>query len=183
LTKNKAILFSLVSTLAVYGSLCAATKITESYKHIDDIIKNLTRSSKDEDPKALLAEYAAAYRLPLELVTAVAKMENLKDWENNDAVSTKGALGIMQVIPKYHIGKGKTCDGIVSNWTELVGKANRRNNIHCGVKVLRSCVDSAMKSRMNTEDKIELAIMTYNNSRAYAKSVVYTALAERLGGV
>lgn len=184
--KAKLIGKSLMAALVVTGAGTCVKSGMDFYASLPTMLKNYKKifvtTKKDEDPLLLLKVYSDYYNVPRELSLAVAKQENLKDWENNDAVSNKGAVGIMQIIPKYHVGPGKTCSGIVSNWTELVGKEHRRENINCGIKILRTCLDYSFKNKTikSIDEQIDSAIMGYNNSRSYAKAVVYSALMERI---
>jgi hypothetical protein len=143
---------------------------------------NLTfKGTPFESPDTLLKEYASLYGVPEELAFSVAYHENYNDWESNSIRSSKGCLGIMQVCPQYHVGPGRTCEGIADSPSDLVGPTNRRNNIHCGVKFLSLCLKKAFRasSTKTTKDKLIEALMGYNNSRSYALEVLSGALEYR----
>jgi len=130
--------------------------------------------------EATISKYARQYNVPENLVLAIARHENLKD-RGNDARSSAGALGIMQVMPGYHVGAGKTCP-FLRSWADLVGPKNIDENIHCGVRVIAACMRDASGIR-RPQDYARKIVWCYNHDQKYVDSVVYSFLAAELGKV
>ncbi len=98
---------------------------------------------------SIVKKYSDRYHLDWPLVLAVMKQESQFD---EDAVSRKGAYGLMQIMP------------LTQN--ELVGKLGvtdaeaPRNNIRAGIYHLRTLFRAFPKA--DKEDRIKLALAAYN---------------------
>jgi membrane-bound lytic murein transglycosylase F len=97
----------------------------------------------------IVKKYSDRYRLDWPLVLAVMKQESQFD---RDAVSRKGAYGLMQIMPITQ--------------SELVGKlgvtdaAAPRNNIRAGIYHLKTLFKAFPKA--GKEDRTKLALAAYN---------------------
>lgn len=72
------------------------------------------------------------------------------------------SIGVMQVIPGFHI---KTCG--LSSYADLFDK---RVNITCGLKVLKSCLDYNAKEA-KTSARFRRAFVCYNGDEKYADAI------------
>jgi membrane-bound lytic murein transglycosylase MltF len=93
--------------------------------------------------------YAERYNLDWRLILAVMKTES---GFSPDAVSCRGALGLMQIMPVTAEHLARTLD--------LRDVVEPINNIHGGVYYLRQLYD--MFSDATGRDRIELALAAYN---------------------
>ena len=94
------------------------------------------------DPKRVIAEMAAVYGLPEKFVASVARAES--DYRP-EAVSRKGAIGVMQLMP----GTAREL-GVDPN--------NVRENIEGGTKLLRDL----LVQYQNGPDQVRKALAAYN---------------------
>ena len=113
-----------------------------------------TEKTIDVDPglseyTGIVRKYSDRYHMDWPLVLAVMKQESQFD---EDAVSRKGAYGLMQIMPMTQ--------------SELVGKLGvtdaeaPRNNIRAGIYHLRTLFRAFAKA--GKEDRMKLALAAYN---------------------
>ncbi len=103
-----------------------------------DILKQ-TFASMTEDMDAIFEEAASRYQVPVNLLKAVAKAESNF---NSDAVSSAGAMGVMQLMPGTAQSLGVT------------DPFDARQNIMGGAKYLKQNLDKF--------GDVELALAAYN---------------------
>lgn len=96
----------------------------------------------ETDPKKVVAEMAEQYGLPEKFVSSVARAESAF---NKSAVSPKGAIGVMQLMP----GTAKEL-GVDPN--------DVRQNIEGGTKLLRDL----LIQYQNDPDQVRKALAAYN---------------------
>ncbi len=165
---------------AVEAKTIASAWASEVMSEIDESITRV-RIVPMEPPIAdvdeAIEDAAKEFNVPVSLMYAIAKNENYKD-KLNDARSPKGALGIMQIMPKYHVGQGRTCPWL-RTWADLVGPKNIRNNVRCGAKYLRVLMDRYEKVREPAKFA-RAVIFDYNRDYTYVDNVVYTYLGEEM---
>ena len=94
------------------------------------------------DPKLVIAEMAEQYGLPAKFVSSVARAESAY---RMDAVSPKGAIGVMQLMPGTARELG-------------VDPSDVRQNIEGGTKLLRDL----LVQYQNDPDQVRKALAAYN---------------------
>lgn len=94
------------------------------------------------DPKQVIAEMAEQYGLPAKFVASVARTESAY---RMDAVSAKGAIGVMQLMPGTARDLG-------------VDPSDVRQNIEGGTKLLRDL----LVQYQNDPDQVRKALAAYN---------------------
>ena len=94
------------------------------------------------DPKLVIAEMAEQYGLPAKFVSSVARAESAY---RTDAVSPKGAIGVMQLMPGTARELG-------------VDPSDVRQNIEGGTKLLRDL----LVQYQNDPDQVRKALAAYN---------------------
>lgn len=99
-------------------------------------------ASKPNEPKQVIAEMAEQYGLPVQFVASVARAESAY---RTDARSSKGAIGVMQLMP----GTAKKLG---------VDPHNVRQNIEGGTKLLRDL----LIQYQNDPDQVRKALAAYN---------------------
>jgi soluble lytic murein transglycosylase-like protein len=125
-----------------------------------------------------------SHGMPEELLKAIITVESGGD-PNNEAsrfeprVEAKAknrakatSWGVMQVIPYFHLGKGKSCDGIAETWSDLVGRKNIETNIKCGLAALSSCW---VKQKAESEsERLKKSLDCYNGdpTGTYSKKIL-----------
>ena len=95
----------------------------------------VARHNKD-DARAIVKytmKWAKQFNLDPKLILAIQKEESRFD---KYAISTAGALGLMQVIPKWHLDKIVDAKKLTGN-PELF---NIETNIYLGVRVIHDCL-------------------------------------------
>ncbi len=83
-------------TLTIICLLLLSALVAVGWVRIDELI---TKTNYPLEYKALVEENAEKYSVPKELIYAVIKCES--DFKS-DAVSSKGAVGLMQIIPSTY---------------------------------------------------------------------------------
>ena len=115
-------------------------------KPIAAVIVNAQAVAKPEaprtDPKLVIVEMAEQYGLPAKFVASVARTESAY---RTDAVSAKGAIGVMQLMP----GTAREL-GVDPN--------DVRQNIEGGTKMLRDL----LVQYQNDPDQVRKALAAYN---------------------
>lgn len=116
-------------------------------------IKNSTSSEemkKFETNIALFQKYAGDYDFDYLMITAQAYQESLLDQSKRNP---SGAVGIMQVIPKY----------AAASPINIPNVGTAENNIHAGVKMLRNIEDTYFNDpKVDHLNKTLLVFASYN---------------------
>jgi membrane-bound lytic murein transglycosylase MltF len=116
-------------------------------------VKNSTSAEelkKFQQNVALFQKYAAEYSFDYLMIAAQGYQESLLD---QDRKSPVGAVGIMQVIPKYAAAKPISIPDV----------ATADGNIHAGVKMLRNIQDTYLKDPgLDQLNRTLLAFASYN---------------------
>ena len=97
---------------------------------------------KAAEPREVIAEMAAQYGLPEKFVSSVARTESAY---RTNAISPKGAIGVMQLMP----GTAKDLG---------VDPTDVRQNIEGGTKLLRNL----LVQYQNDPDQVRKALAAYN---------------------
>lgn len=100
------------------------------------------KPAEPADPKRVIAEMAEQYGLPASFVASVARAESAY---NPNAVSNKGAIGVMQLMP----GTAKALG---------VDPSDVRQNIEGGTRLLRDL----LLQYQNDPDQVRKALAAYN---------------------
>ena len=118
-------------TFTILGILVVAALVATLWERVDDAFLRKTHPQKYAES---VEKYAAEYDVPESVVYAVIKTES---GFTPDAVSLKGAIGLMQITPDTHpngyvlIAKNdKSSEVVIANFREIRGhyKANNNNN-------------------------------------------------------
>ena len=130
----------------------AASDVVEFIEEVDApkpitaVIVNAQPVAKPEaprtDPKQVIAEMAEQYGLPAKFVASVARTESAY---RTDAISPKGAIGVMQLMPGTARELG-------------VDPSDVRQNIEGGTKLLREL----LVQYQNDPDQVRKALAAYN---------------------
>lgn len=131
---------SSITEAGILQQLQSSQSVSTSTSGIEfsDILKQ-TFASMTEDMDAIFEEAASKYQVPVNLLKAVAKAESNF---NSDAVSSAGAMGVMQLMPGTAQSLGVT------------DPFDARQNIMGGAKYLKQNLDKF--------GDVELALAAYN---------------------
>ena len=134
-----------VSTLAA-ADVVEFLEETDAPKPVAAVLPQIQPVIKPEafkpDPKQVIAEMAEQYGLPAKFVSSVARTESAY---RTDALSPKGAIGVMQLMP----GTAREL-GVDPN--------DVRQNIEGGTKLLRDL----LVQYQNDPDQVRKALAAYN---------------------
>ncbi|MGC3974021.1 MAG: lytic transglycosylase domain-containing protein [Nitrospira sp.] len=111
--------------LAVAGCLIALMP-PASRVAFDPVMKDVTRRPVAEPIASLIATYAEQYALDPALLQAIIKVESNF---NSDAVSSKGAIGLMQLMP------------LTAAAFHVLDPFDPKDNIRAGAALLRGLLD------------------------------------------
>ena len=188
------LLFALV---AIYGSSIWFSSnpgaISRAFNHsFQDkepqvLIEERVSYRDKEDPRLeeVIGEAAQRYQIPQGLLYAIAKVES-GIRESNDSVRSEGHLeakhgemnsksyGVMQIMG---FNAASLCS--LSSWSELVGPKNLQNNVDCGARILKKCMDRArrplgFKADRKGSEVFTNALNCYNGDKTgvYAQKVL-----------
>lgn len=129
-----------------------------------------------EPVEEVVADLSQVYKVPRLLARAIIQQESGKN-RTNDAVRYEPRLeakyhsrtltasyGLFQVIPIFAKG---ICQ--LDSWSDLVGPKNVRENVDCGLRMLRKCYDHQHGS---DAQKWKAAAACFNGSQEYAEQVM-----------
>lgn len=120
---------------------------------------NINRSQAQKIVEAI-QRWSNKYQLDEKLVLAVAKVESNF---HHHAISSSGAMGIMQIIPSWHKDKIKEARSTLGN-PEVF---NINTNVYLGTRILNDCIERF--------SKIRKALMCYSgNTKGYDDKVLAT---------
>lgn len=141
------------------------------------LINYVTRINKSEGNDIALAtiKWANHFEIDPKFILAIQKVESRFD---RYAISSAGAMGLMQVIPKWHIEKLHTAKKVVGS-PELFGIDS---NIYMGIQVIKDClskykvVNQALKCYNGSIDMKTTydadVLREYNNIKQYVKASI-----------
>ncbi len=135
--------------------------------------------------EAAVKKWAELEGIDKDLVMAFAHNENIRDAELNFVTSSKGAKCFMQIMPQYHVGKGKTCEVVADTYADLEGKNNRENCARCGVLAVKDCkrqADAAVDVEKLPKEWAYKLAYCYNHSSEYVSNVALTYMGKKLRG-
>lgn len=135
-------------------------KVETTPEPIDEVVNDLSQ----------------VHQVPVLLARAIIRQESGQN-RTNDAVRFEPKLeakyhsktmtasyGLFQVIPVFAKG---ICN--LNSWSDLVGPKNVRENVNCGLKMLRKCYERQQGSEAY---KWKRAAICYNGSAVYADQVL-----------
>lgn len=117
---------------------------------VQSINPNLTEKEANHVVKATF-KWAPEFNLEPALILSIQTVESRF---NRYAVSTAGALGLMQFIPSWHLDKMKAI--IAGEKIEKPDVFDVDSNIYMGAWIMRDC--------MNTHKVVDRALLCYNGS-------------------
>jgi len=129
-------------------------------KHIQTVNQDVTESEAAQIVKSTM-KWAKEFEVDPALLIAIQQVESRFD---KHSISSSGALGLMQVIPKWHLDKMNKAIEDIGN-PELF---NTHTNIYLGTWVLRDCMKQYKQN-------IKHALGCYNGNTStdvYANNVL-----------
>lgn len=180
------LVFVVCTTLGLYFAFPNETQPTESQDYIEpaqsgkhqptiqviratNYIKHVNKKLPDEDAKkfaAYVVDYAATFKIDLSVFLAMVRKESTF---NPDSVSKDGAIGLAQVVPRWHHQKIKSARTQVDAYSIH----EPRLNLYVGAWVLRDSIDES-------KGNVARGLLRYNGSlndpeQQYATSVLAEA--------
>lgn len=124
----------------------------ETKSELENYIKVVNSDVNDQEVKTMVTsafKWAAKYRIDPLLILSVIHTESTFA---KHAISSAGAFGLMQVLPKWHLDKIKDARDVTGT-PELF---DIDTNIYLGTRILKEC--------QNKYQTIEKSLLCYNGS-------------------
>lgn len=167
-SKNKALLFHYDLTIKMQEGYDGG--IVTDCQEVPEMYKSMISDAVGGDWEFIGVDAyhsAVAYRYSSEeIMSLVDAMINQESGWNPSAVSPKGAVGMMQILPST----GESECGLSES--ELY---DAEKNIKCGTKYLKKMMDNFISDAMSSDELIRLALAAYNCGPGCVRNAISNA--------